>query len=439
MGNFNLKCSLSAPGRKSGVLYLNINVKGDDKRASYLVPNLVSPNYASWDVKQQKFVEASEAAIINNEVITALLDRCNQLISEYHPITAKELVGLLHDGSQRKAVKTLGDFIDKLTDEQRKNPTKNYQLLISLSNNLKGVNRKTGKHKSNTFPQSVYNGVPLIDTPISEIANAHLAAFADWVKTVKNGANYRNLNIQLHHVIKVAVSRGLNTNNITYSFRADAPKKVTVAEDNEKALTLEQLKAVEGLSGTLVNDKGHRNRDLQQLYLDTALLMYYTMSRPADVILFRHDMIYKTDNGNLALKYIPFKKRTYQNAVEHTVRVPLSDEALRIIEKHKGQSKGGYILPFEMNNTKWDLTVKGGDNGCDKWRNVSNGVLGNVNAHLKKVGEKAGISFSIQLYTFRRSAISHALNRGENIMRVAKRAGTSVKMIGEHYYKDNEI
>ena len=41
------------------------------------------------------------------------------------------------------------------------------------------------------------------------------------------------------------------------------------------------------------------------------------------------------------------------------------------------------------------------------------------------------------MYDFRHSAITHAVNAGGNVFDIAKAAGTSVDMIGKHYY--NEI
>lgn len=436
MGKIKFSFTLNAPNYK-GVLCMcaYLNTGGKTQRNYRVVKGLISPNYSNWDNIQQRFIEPTPTAIANNELLSNLRALADEVLRVGVSSTI-EFLDALCTGVAPKEVITLADFIEVYIDEQRKNATKNYQLYVTLLNNLKGENHKSIKGVVKTFPKPMCNGVALADTPISEVSNLHLSSFADWVKTEKGGENYNNLNSNLHHVIRVAIERGLNLNKITYRFRADAPKKVTINTDEEKVLTLEQFNAVSAMSGTLVNPTGFRNRNLQQLYLDTALLMYYTLSRPADVLLFRSDMIHQTDKGNWVLRYIPTKKRTYNNAQQHTVTIPLHATALSIIRKYKHQSKGGYLLPLSLNDSQWDITTV---EGWHNWRLASNKTLGNVNAHLKKVGEKLGLDFGLTLYAFRRSAISHALDKGENIAKIAKRAGTSVAMISKHYYKDTEF
>ncbi len=401
------------------------------------IEGLTAPSLERWNKKTKRFEgRLTSTDVANNDVLEKLTERCDKLLSNPRITTPSEFITALKTGTAPSEVLTLAEFVKTLKDEEQQNATKNYQLYLTLLHNLKGENHKHQKGEVSKFPKPTYNGRSLAETPLSEIGDAHLFTFANWIKTEKGGANYKNLNATLHHVIAVASQRGLNLQRITYKFRKDAPKKATVNTEVEKVLTAEQFSAITALCGTEVNPTGYRNKAVQQLYLDTALLMYYTLSRPADVILFRSDMISTTEKGTKVLRYIPYKKRNYPNATAHTVCVPLNNEAIRIIEKYSGQSLGGYILPLPLNQTKWDITTVDGN---DKWRIASNTVLGNINAHLKKVGAKVGLAFPLTLYAFRRSTISHAINRGDNSNRVAKRAGTSLKMIDQHYYKDTEI
>jgi integrase len=144
-------------------------------------------------------------------------------------------------------------------------------------------------------------------------------------------------------------------------------------------------------------------------------------------------MIHTLSNGTKVLEYIPYKKRTHNNPQQ--VKLPLNPNALAIIEKYSGQSKGGYLLPFPMNETHWDISTKDGN---DKWRIASNTVLGNINAHLKKVGTLVGVD-GLTLYYFRRSVFSHVASTGVNSTLLAKHGGTSVRMLEKHYIKDTEL
>lgn len=389
---------------------------------------------ANWDKRQQRFNGGTQTDVDNNAVLDALRVKCDELLANPQITTPKEFIKALETGITPKDVVTLADFVAILIEEQKQNPSCNYQLYVSLLHNLLGENHKSTKGKVTYFAKPMSKGVTLADTPLADIGDAQLSDFASWVKTVKGGANYKNLNATLLHVVNVAKGRGKNRQEITYKFRTDAPKRVVVGVDKDKVLTLEQFKAIECLSGSVVNPTGYRNRSYQQLYLDAALLMYYTNSRPADVLLFRSDMLKTLENGVTVLTYIPYKKRGYN--VTEIVELPLPQQALEIISRYKGQSSGGYLLPFSMNETRWDLTTVEGNK---KWRSASNSTLGNINAHLKKVGDKIGLIFPLSLYAFRRSAITTTVNLCGNIALVAKRSGTSVKMVSKHYYKDTEL
>lgn len=424
-------------GGRKGVLSVQASYTGTDRRRTPLrIEGLTNPNMSAWDRKQQRFLGGTQTDVDNNKVLDELRVRCNELLSNPQITSPRQFIDALRTGVAPEQAVTLSNFIEELIVEQKQNPTCNYQLYVSLLHNLKGENHRSTKGNVTCFEKPMCDGIAIADTPLEKIADPHLFSFANWVKRVKQGANYRNLNATLHHVISIAQSRGKNQQTTKYKFRNDAPKKVAVKTEADKVLSLEQFKAVTDLCDTVVNPTGYRNRNLQALYLDTALLMYYTMSRDADVLLFRSDMICTNDKGKKVLRYIPYKKRTYVNATKHTVSIELCPEALAIIEKYSGQSKGGYLLPLPLNETDWDITTVEGNSA---WRVASTKTLACINKHLKKVGDKLNLNFPLSLYAFRRSSISHALDRNENIAKVAKRAGTSVKMIAEHYYKDTEI
>lgn len=425
----------SASGRDKGIFYVQAQFKGSKpQRQALKIDGLTAPSLANWDKKQRRFNGGTQTDVDNNAVLDVLRNKCDELLVNPQITTPKEFIKTLKTGITPKNVVTLADFVATIIDEQKQNPSCNYQLYVSLLHNLLGENHKSTKGKVTYFAKPISNGVTLADTPLADVGNLQLSDFASWVKTVKGGVNYKNLNATLLHVVNVAKGRGKNRQEITYKFRSDTPKKVVVGVDKANVLTLEQFKAIERLSGSVVNPTGYRNRSYQQLYLDTALLMYYTNSRPADVLLFRSDMLKTLENGVTVLTYIPYKKRGYN--VTEIVELPLPQQALEIINRYKGKSTGGYLLPFPMNETRWDLTTVEGNK---KWRSASNATLGNINAHLKKVGNKIGLNFPLSLYAFRRSAITTTVNLCGNIALVAKRSGTSVKMVSKHYYKDTEL
>lgn len=427
----------SPSGKAKGTWSVECRYKGTTSpRPSTPIEGLTAPSLEHWNNKIKRFEgRLTSTDVANNEVLDALQSRCKELLANPQITTPYEFIDVLKTGKAPNNVLSLSDFVKMLIDEQKQNPTCNYQLYVSLRHNLLGENHKSAKGKVTYFAKPMCNGIAIADTPLEKIGDAQLSDFALWVKTVKGGANYKNLNATLLHVINVAKERGKNKQEISFKFRAHAPKKSIVSVDKDKVLTMEQFKSVEHLSGTIVNPTGYRNRSLQQLYLDTALLMYYTNSRPADVLLFRSDMLEIREDGVTVLTYIPYKKRCYN--VAEVVELPLPQQAIKIINRYKGMSAGGYLLPYPMNETHWDITTVDGNM---KWRRASNTIFGNINAHLKKVGAKIGLNFPLSLYAFRRSAITTTVNlSGGNIALVAKRSGTSPKMIAKHYYKDTEL
>lgn len=428
MGTIKFYFSNNAPKRK-GVLsmcaYLGKGTDGKPKRNYRTITTLINPNYKYWDKKEQRFMEGTETAMHNNKVLKDLENLAVEVAKVEFSDTIKFL-DMVETGITPNVVTTLGDMVEECIKEQKETATKNYQLYITLLNNLKGENHKSIKGNVRTFNKPTYNGLALIDTPIKDISTPHLKAFAKWVKTEKKGANYRNLNTTLKHVIKVACETGLNPYKIEYNFSKDKPKRIVKNPNEQEVLTIEQVKKISGIK------PNGRFPKLEQLYIDMALLMYHTFSRPADVLSFHSDMIRKTDKGNIVIDYIPSKKRNYEGNESTTL---LNDFALSIINKYKNQSKGGYFLPFKMNNLKWDI-----EGNFERWNTERSKTLMRVNTYLKKVGEKIGLNFPLTLYTFRRSAISHAVNAkilspGE----IAKRAGTSIEMISKHYYKDCDL
>lgn len=296
----------SVPGKKPKdrlKLYVVVSFKGmPQSRKSYVIDGITSPDFRYWDKKTKRFTSGTDTARKNNPVLDAICERCNELLNNSAITTPSEFVDALKENTKgrdedKKKRETLADFIQILIDEKKQNPSCDYQRYVSLRHNLLGENHKSAKGKVTYFAKPMCKNVAIADTPLADVGNAQLSEFASWVKTVKGGKNYQNLNATLLRVINIAKDRGKNKQEVTYKFRSDAPKKVVVTSDNNKALTLEQFKVIECLSGSVVNPKGHRNRSLQQLYLDTALLMYYTNSRPADVLLFRSDMLTTRKDG----------------------------------------------------------------------------------------------------------------------------------------------
>lgn len=124
--------------------------------------------------------------------------------------------------------------------------------------------------------------------------------------------------------------------------------------------------------------------------------------------------------------------RPTKDGSQRDVNIKLPQQAVEIINRYKGQSKGGYLLPLPMNDTEWDKITD-----FATWNTRVKNTEQRINQYLKKWA--AALSLEVQnlkMYDFRHSAITHAINAGRDVFEVARLAGTSVDVIGKHYYND---
>lgn len=83
-----------------------------------------------------------------------------------------------------------------------------------------------------------------------------------------------------------------------------------------------------------------------------------------------------------------------------------------------------------MNEIGWNVVTD-----FNSWNIRVKNVEQRINKLLKKIATALQLAVSdLSMYDFRHSAITHALNAGENPFAVAQMAGTSVAKIEQHYY-----
>lgn len=413
------------------------------KRHYRLVRGLKSPAYTPdcWNEKQGLFI-AGENAAYNNQVIKSLVDALNTLIATNSYTDGKQLFAayeyaLTHVVASKTM--SLADYVTLVLDSEKKRPTSNYELYNTLLNNLQGHDRKhKGHHK--TFEPAKFNGVTLADTHLNQIGNRHFEAFGNWIKTIKGGKGYKNLMTNFKAVISRAQKAGLTDMSLTYDWRKYRPikeQKAMTAKQRIEAkgrdvsiLTADEFSQFEAFDVLAVAPKQKYFQQLAQLYKDAVLLMYYTKSRPTDVISFTWAENYDEERNMLVYTPRKLAYRPDANGNTKVVTIELPKQAIEIINRYKGKSKGGYLLPLPMNETSWNIVT---DFKC--WNIRVKNVEQRINALLKKIANALQLAVSdLSMYDFRHSAITHALNAGVNPFAVAQMAGTSVAKIEQHYY-----
>lgn len=108
------------------------------------------------------------------------------------------------------------------------------------------------------------------------------------------------------------------------------------------ALDLSQVKA-----GT-----GPKADYWKEVYRDYCILLYELKSRPVDVLqLHASNLAPCPVTGRTLCSYVPAKKRNQGTVVVQYV----SSGAAAIIDRYRGCSPGGYVMPFPMNARRWNL------------------------------------------------------------------------------------
>ena len=409
------------------------------KRHYKLVQGLKSPAYTPdcWNEKQGLFI-AGENAAYNNQVTKSLIDALNALIATNSYTDGKQLFAayeyaLTHVVASKSM--SLADYITLVLESEKERPTSNYELYNTLLNILNGKNKKRKNHTIE-FEPAKFNGIKLADTPLNQIGNRHFEAFGIWIKTAKGGKGYKNLMTTFKAVISRAQKAGLTEMALTYDWRKYRPikeQKAMTAKQRIEAKgreTADEFSQFEAFDVLAVVPPLKHSQQLAQLYKDAVLLMYYTKSRPTDVIGFTWAGNYDEDSNTLVYTPRKLAYRPDANGKTKVVTIQLPQQAVEIINRYKGQSKGGYLLPLPMNEIGWNVVTD-----FNSWNIRVKNVEQRINKLLKKIATALQLAVSdLSMYDFRHSAITHALNAGENPFAVAQMAGTSVAKIEQHYY-----
>ncbi len=414
----NIKLSFAF---RDGRFSLRATLRGTDKGRQYrTVTNLINPNYDYWDKKQQRFVEPTEDAIHNNNVLREMKERHQQLIDTFNPTTPKELFSLSDKANKvvAKKVITLGDFLKRLIHDMKtcanhQLPSKNYQTYINLLHKLE----REGA---------------IINKPLSEISNGDFIAFGKFILSlsVEEGRNnYPNIMKLFKQVHTRAAQNELNTNVLVYPYMKYAP----MFESKERiALTRLQYDKFCAYDLSLIPQSGCRPMYYKELYRDFCIFLYSAFMRPCDVVNLQ--VINITDNELIG--YIVEKKKNTRELKKRKVITPITDDCRKIIQKYKGQSSKGYIFPFSMNEYDWDKTDA---ISWNKWQNRKQKHLEDINKFLHKFEGVLGLEEgTFTTYVFRHSSLTHACEEKKcDLALLAKKAGTSIKMIDDHYYHPN--
>jgi integrase len=403
---------------------------------------------AKWDARQQKFIGMDEGCLRNNKLLADFILPYKEVLEAADINTPVELfqrydaIQAIIDEEDRKTkakALTLGEYVEVCIEEYKnpssRHPSANYVPYLTLLHKL----QKEGN---------------IINTKVYNLSRQTQAEWVKWILSSNNkgkGNNFNSLNKMLQAIINKAYKSGLSEYKANYPWRDYAPvinpgeqkaykliKRGT--EGQVKSLSSEQYQTFVNMDLRDVSWRVNHISYYNELYRDYCILLYELKSRPMDVLKLKwENFTFDHENNCIILTYIPAKKKNYdilKTQSNALVMTPVSKKAWEIMKKYEGQSKGGYVLPFSMNDTEWDL-----DNPevYQKYYKAANHTEGRINRFLKKVGFKLRLDFDLTIYAFRRTAITAQLAKGTDAAVVAEMAGTSIEMIDRHYKNKRDM
>lgn len=381
---------------------------------------LIDPNFDCWDSKLQRFNEPTQSAINNNKFLEDCVTVYQKRLDEGwniknlfdEPINKDYLMILTLEDYLKQIIRVGKNAEDGLM------PSANYQIYINLLHKLEEEDN-------------------ILYTPIDDITDTHFKAFAKFMLTKKKGVNYKNVVRQFKTVINKARKAGLTSHVLNYDYIADAPREdqqtaIKSVIDKHKTITPKQYKAFLNMDLPLYIEGNYKHNEI---YRDYCVLLYELGSRPCDIIKLNYDQ-FQEKNGKWFFAYLPTKKKNYKDKRKNVTLAPVTKNASAILDKYKGQNTYGHVLPLGINNHDWDFKDP---ESFRKWKVFWNSTMRAINAFCHKIGECMGVK-GLTTYSFRHSALTHRANaKGANILQIAKEAGTSIKMLEDHYYDPTQV
>lgn len=395
---------------------LQIREKGNSNGNYATVEGLVNPDFTRWNKKEQRFIDATQEAIHNNNVLQEMRKQYQYFIDNGNPQTPADVKRMVKTGKLTVLAKiiTFGDYLRELIRDMKNEsvlmPSKNYQCYITLLHKLEKENRA-------------------LNVPVSEINDTHFMAFASYVLKVLKGVNYVPLMKRFHAAFEKARKAKLTSNTLEYKFIEDKPRDTRKAAEKVfrgvDILTEKQYKKFCNMDLTRIPRGNKAQVKHMELYRDFCIMIYELKMRPCDVL-----KLHSSDIHDGVVIYWVTKKKNYVDEETAFVSTPLTLKAKEIMAKYKGKSSKGYIFPFALNEYDWDFKNAASYN---KWNNKKQYTLERVNAFLKKVAVVLGTD-RLTNYTFRHSTFTHKILQGANVMQLAKEGGTHVNMLEKHYF-----
>lgn len=396
-----------------------------------------------WNAKNERFKEeitsnskkgkpiSIDTAKQDNKQLEALKRQLEELASTWESTSIDSFLKSYEASKNVEAKKEFtlfeySEYLYKLKEngEEDKIKTTNYQLYKKFYFKLQGkISGKTTDWANNIKR--------FANKPISQIDNKIYQDFASFC--VDNHISKETIRYFCHVVYHY--QHEMCKNN---AFRFDLKKINDISKNCKKqskhtAIALTDKQWNEFLSVDLKKvfpSVTLKSTQRNQLLYDSLLLLYHTASRPIDVISMKIEDIDIDDDNIPYWEYTAHKLTNYKiKELKETPQIPLSPEAMKIIEKYKGNRKKGYLLPFSCNiNDNYSKDMR-------SWKtnhySTDMGVLLQTIAKYYGWKNKDGETFTS--YSMRKTKLTHMRNENFSYDNIAYIAQTSEKELKKVY------
>lgn len=222
----------------------------------------------------------------------------------------------------------------------------------------------------------------------SDIDTVWLKNYEQWLKS--KGLNLNSIGVRFR-TLRVLYNRAMEENLVrqeSYPFKTYKVSKLNM-ETAKRAITKDEVKRIINFT---------TDNRFTQLAIDIFYFSYLCAG-----INFK-DIAYLTQSNIVEGQLVYYRKKT-----KKLIRVPIQDEAMKIIQKYSKSDKG-YLFPIFSATHKTE----------EQKANRLNKALKVINRNLKKVGEKLKLPIDLTTYVARHSYAT-----------VLKRAGVSTSIISE--------
>jgi integrase len=364
-----------------------------------------------WNNDKERFTSYAVNYVENNQALDDFKGLYQSLIKEYPEMSAKQVAQFYSSKPQESGAKINTPEVCN----NNLNLVENFlEVVIKREKAKQGCNFEK-YHKLQRKCRKILKGYSSLNFQSINfdkcVAIAHIFA--------KNGG-YRGTAKAFRNLLGKASKDSAVNFTIhqigDFSFNNYDPNINEIDTKKPDVLSPEQLKEFLTLDLSQTTPT-YKDRKQVELYYDFCVFMFHSFFAPCDVIKLKYRDINKQN-------MIHVKRKKTHKALE----IPLNPVMENIINKYRGKTKNGYVFPIMDDEKEKEYETK--DYLFKMFRK-------RVNVWLKCVGKELGTDYELYAYVFRHTAITVALDHNIPLSYVAMAAGTSIKMIQDHYYNGN--